>query len=31
MDGYFASTLGKHGDETTIAKYVKGQEQEHQQ
>ena len=24
-DGYFASTVGKHGDEETIAKYVKGQ------
>lgn len=23
--GYFASTVGKHGDETMIAKYVKGQ------
>ena len=24
-DGYFASTVGKHGDEETIAKYVKNQ------
>ena len=24
-DGYFASTVGKHGDEGTIAKYVKNQ------
>ena len=24
-DGYFASTVGKHGDETMIGKYVKGQ------
>lgn len=24
-DGYFASTVGKHGDEGVIAKYVKGQ------
>ena len=24
-DGYFASTVGKHGDEGMIAKYVKGQ------
>ena len=24
-DGYFASTVGKHGDEEMIAKYVKGQ------
>ena len=24
-DGYFASTVGKHGDEETIANYVKGQ------
>lgn len=30
-DGYFASTVGKHGDETTIARYVKGQGQEYQQ
>ena len=26
-DGYFASTVGKHGDEEMIAKYVKGQGQ----
>jgi len=24
-DGYFASTVGKHGDETMIGSYVKGQ------
>ena len=24
-DGYFASTVGKHGDEGTIANYVKNQ------
>jgi REP element-mobilizing transposase RayT len=24
-DGYFASTVGKHGSETTIANYVKAQ------
>lgn len=24
-DGYFASTVGKHGDESMIANYVKGQ------
>ena len=24
-DGYFASTVGKHGDENMIGKYVKGQ------
>jgi REP element-mobilizing transposase RayT len=24
-DGYFASTVGKHGDEGTIARYVKNQ------
>ena len=24
-DGYFASTVGKHGDETMIAKYVANQ------
>ena len=24
-DGYFASTVGKHGDETTISRYVQGQ------
>ena len=24
-DGYFASTVGKHGDENMIAKYVKNQ------
>ena len=26
-DGYFASTVGKHGDENTISKYVKNQGQ----
>jgi putative transposase len=25
-DGYFASTVGKHGDENMISKYVKEQE-----
>jgi putative transposase len=30
-DGYFASTVGKHGDEATIGKYVKNQVQEYQQ
>ena len=29
-DGYFASTVGKHGDEQMIAKYVKGQGQNYQ-
>jgi hypothetical protein len=29
-DGYFASTVGKHGDETTIGKYVKNQGNEYQ-
>ena len=28
-DGYFASTVGKHGDEAKIAKYVKNQGQEY--
>ena len=28
-DGYFASTVGKHGDEGMIAKYVQGQGQEY--
>ena len=28
-DGYFASTVGKHGDENMIAKYVKNQGQEY--
>ena len=27
-DGYFASTVGKHGDEQMIAKYVKQQGKE---
>lgn len=30
-DGYFASTVGKHGDEQMIAKYVKNQGREYQQ
>ena len=30
-DGYFASTVGKHGDEETIGKYVKNQGNEYQQ
>ena len=30
-DGYFASTVGKHGDETTIGSYVKNQGKEYQQ
>lgn len=29
-DGYFASTVGKHGDEAMISKYVKGQGGEYQ-
>lgn len=29
-DGYFASTVGKHGDEETIGKYVKKQGHEYQ-
>lgn len=29
-DGYFASTVGKHGDESSIAKYVKQQGKEYQ-
>ena len=29
-DGYFASTVGKHGDEAMIGKYVKGQGGEYQ-
>ncbi|MEA1891035.1 MAG: IS200/IS605 family transposase [Pseudomonadota bacterium] len=29
-DGYFASTVGKHGDENMIGKYVKGQGGEYQ-
>ena len=29
-DGYFASTVGKHGDENTIMKYVKQQGNEYQ-
>ena len=28
-DGYFASTVGKHGDEGTIGRYVKNQGQEY--
>ena len=30
-DGYFASTVGKHGDETLIANYVKQQGNEYKQ
>jgi len=30
-DGYFASTVGKHGDEKMIAKYVQDQGQAYQQ
>jgi len=30
-DGYFASTVGKHGDEAMIGKYVQNQGQEYQQ
>jgi putative transposase len=26
-DGYFASTVGRHGDEATIGRYVQGQGQ----
>ena len=29
-DGYFVSTVGKHGDENMIANYVKKQGQEYQ-
>ncbi len=29
-DGYFASTVGKHGDDTMISNYVKGQGSEYQ-
>ena len=29
-DGYFASTVGRHGDEAMISKYVKGQGGEYQ-
>ena len=29
-DGYFASTVGKPGDEAMIAKYVQGQGEEYQ-
>jgi len=28
-DGFFASTVGKHGDETMISKYVKNQGNEY--
>jgi putative transposase len=28
-DGYFASTVGKHGDETMIGRYVKSQGREY--
>ena len=30
-DGYFASTVGRHGDEDTIKNYVKGQGRGYQQ
>ena len=30
-DGYFASTVGKHGDETKIGKYVKNQGKQYTQ
>jgi REP-associated tyrosine transposase len=30
-DGYFANTVGKHGNETTIANYVKSQGEAYQQ
>ena len=30
-DGYFASTVGKHGDEQMIGRYVKGQGKEYKQ
>ena len=30
-EGYFASTVGKHGDEKTIANYVKNQGEEYEQ
>ena len=30
-DGYFAGTVGKHGNETTIGNYVRGQGHEYQQ
>ena len=30
-DGYFAGTVGKHGNETVIGTYVRGQGQEHEQ
>lgn len=30
-DGYFASTVGKHGDEGKFGKYVKNQGNEYQQ
>ncbi len=29
-DGYFASTVGKHGDESKISKYVKQQGQKYE-
>ena len=29
-DGYFASTVGKHGNENTISKYVKNQGADYQ-
>jgi REP element-mobilizing transposase RayT len=30
-DGYYASTVGKHGNETVIGNYVKSQGKEYQQ
>ena len=30
-DGYFSSTVGKHGDEQTISNYVKNQGQDYKQ
>ena len=30
-DGYFAGTVGKHGNETVIGTYVRGQGQEYEQ
>jgi putative transposase len=30
-DGYYASTVGKHGDEGMIARYVKEQDKEYLQ
>ena len=30
-DGYFSSSVGKHGNENMIASYVKNQDQEYEQ